>query len=95
MNILWSPESISDLKNLYQYSLIENPHSAHMIYNRVIEQVEILTHSPHIGRAGRVPGTRELIISDTKYIIPYRVVNGTLQILRIYYSSRKWPEKFQ
>jgi toxin ParE1/3/4 len=39
-----------------------------------------------------VPGTRELVIANTAYIVPYRVSGKRLQILRVYHSSRKWPE---
>ena len=31
-----------------------------------------------MGRAGRVPGTRELVIPDTPYILPYRVRAGAV-----------------
>ena len=50
--------------------------------------------NPDAGRAGRVPGTRELIIGGTPFILPYRVKDDTLQVLRVLHSSRKWPVKF-
>ncbi len=46
------------------------------------------------GRLGRVPGTRELIISGLPYILPYIEKNGTIYILRILHTSMKWPENF-
>ena len=54
----------------------------------------MLAEQPHQGRAGRVPGTRELVITDTPYIIPYRVVEDTVQILRVLHGKRKWPAGF-
>ncbi len=60
--------------------------------NRIKERVAELANNPHIGRPGRVPGTRELIISKTPYIVPYQVSGDTLQILRVYHGSRQWPE---
>ena len=45
---------------------------------------------PGSGRAGRVPGTKELVVPHTPYIVPYRVKDDTVQILRIYHASRKW-----
>jgi toxin ParE1/3/4 len=50
---------------------------------------------PQIGRAGRAPGARELVIAGTAYIIPYRVSAETLQILRVYHTARIWPESFE
>ncbi|PIW88418.1 MAG: type II toxin-antitoxin system mRNA interferase toxin, RelE/StbE family, partial [Nitrospirae bacterium CG_4_8_14_3_um_filter_44_28] len=43
---------------------------------------------------GRVEGTRELVISGLPYIIPYRVKNNTIEILRVLHAARKWPTKF-
>jgi toxin ParE1/3/4 len=54
----------------------------------------LLPVNPHMGRPGRVPGTRELVIRRTRYIVPYRVHGETLQILRVYHSARRWPDSF-
>jgi hypothetical protein len=46
---------------------------ARRIALHIIQSVErLLPDDPQIGRAGRVPGTRELVIARTPYIIPYR-----------------------
>lgn len=47
-----------------------------------------------MGRPGRVPGTRELVIPRTTFIVPYRLVGNTIQILRIFHGTRRWPETF-
>jgi hypothetical protein len=35
--------------------------------------------APHIGRPGRGPGTRELVIAQTPYFVPYRVQRGVIR----------------
>jgi toxin ParE1/3/4 len=52
----------------------------------------LLPENPQIGRPGRVPGTRELIIPKTPFIVPYRLQGNAIQILRIYHGARRWPE---
>jgi toxin ParE1/3/4 len=47
-----------------------------------------------MGRLGRVPGTRELPVPGTRYLVPYRVTEDSLQILRVDHGARKWPEGF-
>jgi toxin ParE1/3/4 len=47
----------------------------------------------NIGRTGRVPGTRELVIPCTLYIVPYRVRGATIEIARVYHSARRWPDR--
>jgi hypothetical protein len=37
-----------------------------------------------LGHPGRVPGTRELVIPKTPFIVPYRVHNEMLEILGVY-----------
>ncbi len=44
--------------------------------------------------AGRVSGTRELVISDTRYIMPYRVGEDVVEVLAVFLSARQWPETF-
>ena len=54
---------------------------------------ELLAKYPSIGRAGRVLGTRELVVGDPPYIIAYRVRDQDLEILRVLHTSRAWPEE--
>ncbi|MCE3238363.1 MAG: toxin Y4kP, partial [Gammaproteobacteria bacterium] len=44
-----------------------------------------------MGRAGRVPDTRELVISSTPFIAIYQVRMQVIFILRILHVARKWP----
>jgi toxin ParE1/3/4 len=56
--------------------------------------IDRLAQHPNLGRAGRVEGTRELIISNAPYIVAYRVVEGQVRILAIIHTSRQWPRRF-
>jgi toxin ParE1/3/4 len=55
--------------------------------------IALLKQHPALGRPGRIIGTRELVVPDTPYIIPYRIKEDEIQILRVFHGSRKWPEK--
>jgi len=74
------------------YIAQDDPKAAADVVLRIVRAVSLLKEQPAIGRTGRVPGTKELIVPDTPYIVPYRVKDEILQILRVYHSSRKWPE---
>jgi plasmid stabilization system protein ParE len=41
-----------------------------------------------MGRPGRVPGTRELVIPRTSFIVPYRLVGNAIHVLRIFHAAR-------
>ena len=95
MKIAWSPEAIEDLVSLRAYIAEDNPAAAHRTVLHIIASIEqLLPHNPRIGRAGRVPGTRELVIPRSPYIVPYRLQRTTIQILRVYHAARRWPDSF-
>jgi toxin ParE1/3/4 len=95
MNIVWSPEAIEDLISLRDYIAEESPTGAQRVVLRILRAIEqVLPDNPHLGRPGRVPGTRELVIPQTPYIVPYRLQRDAIQILRVYHSARRWPDSF-
>jgi toxin ParE1/3/4 len=94
MIIVWSPQAINDLAALRAYIAEDNPAAAQRVVLNIIGSIEQLVDHPQMGRAGRVLGTRELVVPRTPYIVPYRIRNNRLQVLRLYHGARKWPERF-
>lgn len=93
MTVGWSAAALSDLVALRAYIAQHNPAAAERVVFDIIDNVEeLLPAHPHIGRPGRVPGTRELVIPQTEYIVPYQVRNGRIQVLRVYHGARRWPD---
>jgi toxin ParE1/3/4 len=95
MNIVWSPQALDDLKRAYEYIAREDPDAADVLVGRIVACIKMyLSSMPHAGRVGRVPNTRELVIPDTPYIVPYRLTNSAIEIVRVYHSARRWPTSF-
>jgi toxin ParE1/3/4 len=94
MKVLWSPEARQDLREIYLYLAADNPDAARALQKRIKQAVALLRENPQIGRPGRVPGTRELVVSGTSYIVPYQTWEKRLELLRVYHTARKWPEYF-
>lgn len=93
MNIVWSREAIEDLTSLRAYIAEDNAAAARRVVLQIIQTIEqVLSDNPQIGRTGRVPGTRELVIPRTPYIVPYRFQRPTIQVLRVYHGARRWPD---
>ena len=74
------------------YVARDDPRAAVRLVLRIGETVEQLADHPGIGRAGRVEGTRELVVTGTPYLVAYRVRGGYVQILRVLHHAQKWPE---
>ena len=92
---IWSAEAIEDLVALRAYIEQDDKAAALRVALHIVHSVEtLLANNPEMGRPGRVPGTRELVIPKTPFIVPYRVVGTTIQILRVFHGRRRWPETF-
>jgi len=94
VRVRWLKRALKNLDDEAEYIARDNPQAAARIVERIAASIDRLATHPASGRPGRVPGTRELVISGTPYVVPYRVRDETVQILRVFHAARKWPEKF-
>ncbi len=94
MQVRWLRRALKDLDEAAEYVARDNPEAAVQLVERIVTSVEKLAAHPAAGRPGRVPGTRELIVSGTQYVVPYRARGETVQILRVFHGAGKWPELF-
>ena len=92
MIIRWLHLAEKDLDDLFVFVAQDSLAMAEKEVDRVIGEVARLQSHPAMGRPGRVPETRELVI--VPYIVAYRVKGSTIQILRVLHSAREWPEEF-
>jgi plasmid stabilization system protein ParE len=56
-------------------------------------RLALVAQNKHIGRPGRISGTRELVLTAFPYIIAYRVTDR-IEILAMMHGARRWPDKF-
>jgi len=94
MKIKWVRLALTDLDEAAAFISQDNTEAAKRIVKRIRDAARLLSDQPNAGRPGRVHGTRELVIAATPFILPYRVVKNTVQILRVLHGARKWPEQF-
>lgn len=88
----WLKKALTDLDSSLDY-VAENQGevTAKALAKKLFDAVDSIVHNPSIGRSGRIAGTRELVISGTPYIIPFRVKGTKVEILRIFHTSRNPP----
>lgn len=91
MEIKWLRKAIANLEAELQYIAEEDPQAVERFVNEVWRLTQLLKEQPPMGREGRVPETRELILHNYPYIIPYRVRNNTIQVLRVFHTHRRLP----
>lgn len=94
MRVIWASEARQDLREIYLYLAADNPQAARTLQARIKEAVALLRGNPLLGRPGRVADTRELVIQGAPYIVPYQIRENRLELLRVYHTARRWPERF-
>lgn len=77
-----------------EYISQDNPHAAARTVAAIVKAVKTLEHFPSLGRPGRISGTRELVVSGTPYVIPYRVRGDVVQLIRVFHAARKRTSQF-
>lgn len=92
MQVVWLKSALNNLDEIAEYISQENPQAASQVVDLIVEQVNQLTAQPALGRSGRVVGTRELVVSNTHYLVPYRIKNNKVQVLRVFHTSRRPPK---
>ncbi len=94
MGVKWTRTALANLNDLAEYIAQDNPRAAAEMVDRIVAAIERLKTYPALGGPGRVPNTRELVVTITPYIIPYRVKGKNIQILRVFHTARRWPDDF-
>ena len=93
MKIRWTKKAIKNLEQFERFIAQDKPDAAIETVLNVIHAVEYLVDHPQLGRIGRIHGTRELIVSGLPVIVPYRIKDQYVEILRVMHSTIKWPER--
>jgi toxin ParE1/3/4 len=91
MKVIWSRRAIGHLSALRKYIEKDSEQSAALVARRIVKAVDLLETQPEMGRPGRIVGTRELVVTNTPYIIPYRVRQERIELIAVFHGSRKWP----
>lgn len=94
MRVRWLRKALANLDDEATYIATEDPVAARLVVERVLKAVDRLVEQPALGRPGRVPGTRELIVPKTRYVVPYRVRRASVEILCVFHASRRLPARW-
>jgi len=94
MQVRWLRKALRNLDDEATYIASDDAAAARLVVKRVLDAVSVLAEQPGLGRPGRVPGARELIVAKTRHIVPYRVRGATVEILRVIHTSRRLPDRW-
>jgi addiction module RelE/StbE family toxin len=92
MRIVWTRKAVRHLADIQAYIEHDKPQAARKVAAAIRKAVAYLAQYPHLGRPGRKAGTRELVIADTPYVVPYQVCDDSLVILAVLHGAQRPPE---
>ena len=87
MAIKWTKGALRSTDEIARFIARDSAARATAFVGALKASVARLQDFPGMGRAGRVPGTRELVLHKN-YIAIYRVKGGDVEVLRIHHVAR-------
>ena len=90
MNVIWTPEAQLDRADIWEHIATDNPQAAAKMDELFSDAASHLTEHPVLGKAGAIPGTRELIPHE-RYRLVYEISGDTVWILTLVHTARQWP----
>jgi len=91
VKVEWLPRALNNLRDQVVYVRERNLPAARELAGAVKAAAGQIAKFPYSGRKGRVPGTRELVVSRTRLILVYRVEQDAVVIIRVLHAASRWP----
>ncbi|HET8898262.1 MAG TPA: type II toxin-antitoxin system RelE/ParE family toxin [Rhodanobacteraceae bacterium] len=92
MRVIWASAAEQDRADIFDYISQDNPLASIRMDELFAAAAGRLAEHPHLGKAGLIPGTRELIAHES-YRLVYEVQDNTVRILALVHTARMWPPK--
>lgn len=88
--IEWNLSARADLATIIGFIAEQNTYAARALKAQIEAAPLPLSDHPYLGRAGRVPGTRELLAHPNYWLI-YQVTASTVEILAVVHARQQYP----
>lgn len=86
----WAAWARADLLAIVDYISDDNPDAAQHLKDELQAKAACLPEHPWLYRAGRVAGTREMVVG-ANYVVVYGVDATVIRILRVLHAAQQWP----
>lgn len=90
MKVNWTAQAGQDRRETRSRIAQDNLPAAVELDNNITRKAERLARHPAMGRPGRLPETRELVV-HSNYVLLYTVTDEAVVILRLLHARQRWP----
>jgi plasmid stabilization system protein ParE len=94
MTIRWTQPANDDFIGIVEWIAVNNRGAASAVGRKILAAVEQLDDFSFLGRPGRSPDTRELVIASLPYLAVYCIESApprSVVILRVLHGAMLWP----
>ena len=97
MTLVWLPFASRDLASIAEYyEAAASAPLASQVIQQIIRSASALIENPHLGRPSEsVEGIHELHVPRLPYLLPYRVIDDRVEILRVFHEAQDRPSAWQ
>jgi addiction module RelE/StbE family toxin len=92
VRLVWTAPALRDLRSAQVWIAADRPKATATQVVRILESATGLVAFPDQGRIGRRPGTREMVVPRTPFVIAYRVSEDRIEVLRVMHGAQRWPD---
>lgn len=89
MKVAYRARAQADLAAIHDYIRERSPKAAAEVIRRIRIAIDRLKDFPCLGRPGRFPGVRELVVTGLPYIVVYRLERDRVEIVGVFHGARK------
>ena len=89
-HVVWRASAREDVRRIIAYLADRNTGAALRHADLFEHAVERLADHPYMHRAGRVPDTREVVVTPN-YILVYRVGAQSIEIVSVKHTRQQYP----
>ena len=86
----WEAEARRQYRDSLTYIAAQDASTAEALGLEIARKLNLLVQFPEMGRKGRVPRTRELVVHPN-YILIYMVRRNSIDVIRFLHSRQLYP----
>jgi len=89
MTVIWAKKAYDDLDGIVNFLADLSPEAAEKTIDRIQKAVLMLSEFPNMGTRVDETGLHRLVVSDTPYVIFYRVHPDQVNIRGVFHTSQR------
>jgi toxin ParE1/3/4 len=88
LKIVLTPQARADLVDIWAYIAVDNMKAADGVLTSINDRIDMLADSPEIGHRRDEISAGLRSFPESKYVIFYRPIRDSIQIIRILHGAR-------